>query len=29
MGRNIFAFRVEDVDLEELKDIMGNNIAPP
>jgi hypothetical protein len=29
MGQNIFAFRVEDVDLEGLKDIMGDNIAPP
>jgi len=27
MGQNIFAFRVEDVDLERLRSIMGSDIA--
>ena len=27
MGQNIFAFRVEDVDLERLRNIMGSDIA--
>jgi len=27
MGQNIFAFRVEDVDLERLRSIVGSDIA--